>query len=87
LQQQGLQGAQLVIGEGGGASDRLGIQAAWDSGLAQPALQGDTVDANGAGHGGRGLALAHGGDSALAEKLAFSGSSWCSHELFYAASA
>src|SRR5262249_36976141 len=87
LQQEGLQLVELVIGEGGGAAHRLGIEAAGDAGLAQPAMQGDAVDAEGPSDGGRGLAFAHGRDGPLAEEFAFSSSSWSSHGLFYAASA
>jgi hypothetical protein len=87
LQQEGLQGVQLVIGEGGGAADRLGIETAWEVGLAQPAMQRDTVDAKSPRDDGRGLTFPHGGDGPLAEEFAFSSSSWSSHDLFYAASA
>ena len=83
MQQQGLQLAELVVGEGRGAADRPGVEATGESGLAQPALHADAVDAEGASDGGRGLTFAHGRDGTLAKEFMRSSSSWSSHNLFY----
>src|SRR5262249_42715445 len=81
LQQEGLQLVELVVGEGGGAADRLGVEGPREAGPGRATVRG------GAGEGGRGLACTHGRDGPLAEEFAFSSSSWSSHGLFYAARA
>src|SRR5262249_26769706 len=80
LEQQPLQLLQLVVGQGGGASDGLGVEAARRSRLVQPALDGDAVDAKNLGHGRGRLTLVDRSDGAFADMFPYSSSSWCSHE-------
>jgi hypothetical protein len=78
---------ELVIGQGGWASHRLGVEAARCTGHAEPAVQGDAMDAEYLGNRGGRLALTDGGDSAFTEMFAFSSGSGCSHTSFYASAA
>src|SRR5437870_5485321 len=65
-QQKGFQLTQLLVGETGRSAQGLGIQTAGCAGLAQPAVNRATINAENLGDGGGILPLADRRDGALA---------------------